>query len=55
MDNAFVHPNAKIGANVKIEPFSYIAENVEIGDENTSENTTTNNDSNPENTNNVEE
>ena len=32
MDNAFVHPNAKIGANVKIEPFSYIAENVEIGE-----------------------
>src|SRR5574344_2159694 len=32
MNNSFVHPNAKIGANVVIEPFCYIAENVEIGD-----------------------
>lgn len=32
MENTFVHPNAKIGANVKIHPFCYIAENVEIGD-----------------------
>ena len=27
-----VHPNAKIGANVSIGPYCYIAENVEIGD-----------------------
>lgn len=27
-----IHPNAKIGANVTVEPFSYIAENVEIGE-----------------------
>ena len=32
MESSFVHPNAKIGANVKIHPFCYIAENVEIGD-----------------------
>lgn len=32
MENTVVHPNAKIGANVKIGPFCYIAENVEIGD-----------------------
>ena len=31
MENSVVHPNAKIGANVKIHPFCYIAENVEIG------------------------
>ena len=30
MENSVVHPNAKIGANVKIHPFCYIAENVEI-------------------------
>jgi UDP-N-acetylglucosamine acyltransferase len=30
--NAFVHPNAKIGNNVKIEAFAYIDENTEIGD-----------------------
>ena len=27
-----VHPNAKIGANVTIGPYCFIAENVEIGD-----------------------
>lgn len=27
-----VHPNAKLGANVKIEPFCYISEHVEIGE-----------------------
>lgn len=32
MENAMVHPNAKIGANVTISPFCYIAENVEIGE-----------------------
>ena len=32
MENAFVHPNAKIGKNVVISPFCYIAEHVEIGD-----------------------
>lgn len=32
MENSIVHPNAKIGANVKIDPFCYIAENVEIGE-----------------------
>ena len=32
MQNSCIHPNAKIGANVKIGPFCYIAENVEIGD-----------------------
>lgn len=32
MENAFVHPNAKIGKNVVISPFSMIAEHVEIGD-----------------------
>jgi UDP-N-acetylglucosamine acyltransferase len=32
MENSYVHPNAKIGANVKIHPFCYIAENVVIGD-----------------------
>lgn len=29
---AYIHPGAKIGSNVKIEPFAYIAEDVEIGD-----------------------
>lgn len=32
MENTFVHPNAKIGKNVTISPFCWIAENVEIGD-----------------------
>lgn len=32
MENAFIHPNAKIGNNVIIEPFAYIAGDVEIGD-----------------------
>lgn len=27
----YIHPNAKIGANVKIDPFSVIHQNVEIG------------------------
>lgn len=29
---SYIHPDAKIGANVKVEPFSTIYENVEIGD-----------------------
>lgn len=29
---SYVHPEAKIGANVTIEPFAYIAKNVEVGD-----------------------
>ena len=29
---SYIHPNAKIGANVTIEPFSTIYDNVEIGD-----------------------
>jgi UDP-N-acetylglucosamine acyltransferase len=32
MEHSIVHPNAKIGKDVKIHPFCYIAENVEIGD-----------------------
>ena len=32
MENANVHPNAKIGKNVVISPFCTIAEHVEIGD-----------------------
>ena len=32
MQNSCIHPNAKIGKDVKIGPFCYIAENVEIGD-----------------------
>ncbi|MEQ8623517.1 MAG: acyl-ACP--UDP-N-acetylglucosamine O-acyltransferase [Vicingaceae bacterium] len=32
MERAYVHPNAKIGKNVTIEPFAYISEDVEIGD-----------------------
>lgn len=32
MQNSTIHPNAKIGANVQIGPYCYIAENVEIGD-----------------------
>jgi len=32
MDQAFVHKDAKIGANVTIDPFAYIAGDVEIGD-----------------------
>lgn len=31
-NNSFIHPNAKIGADVQIGPFCYISENVEIGD-----------------------
>ncbi|MBC34969.1 MAG: acyl-[acyl-carrier-protein]--UDP-N-acetylglucosamine O-acyltransferase [Bacteroidetes bacterium] len=30
---AFVHPDAKIGKNVKIDPFAYIEQDVEIGDD----------------------
>ncbi|MCQ2336200.1 MAG: acyl-ACP--UDP-N-acetylglucosamine O-acyltransferase [Paludibacteraceae bacterium] len=30
--NAFVHPNAKIGKDVIIDPFAYVDDNVEIGD-----------------------
>jgi len=29
---AFVHPDAKIGKDVTIEPFAYVAGNVVIGD-----------------------
>ncbi len=29
---AFVHPNAVLGKDVIVEPFSYVADNVEIGD-----------------------
>ena len=29
---AFVHPDARIGNNVTVEPFAYIAGNVVIGD-----------------------
>jgi len=32
MNNNYVHPDAKIGADVKIDPFSHIAGNVEISD-----------------------
>jgi len=32
MERAFIHQNAKIGANVTIDPFSYIAGDVEIGE-----------------------
>jgi UDP-N-acetylglucosamine acyltransferase len=32
MNQSYIHPDARIGANVVIEPFSYIAGNVEIGD-----------------------
>lgn len=31
-EQAFVHPEAKLGNNVTVEPFAYIAANVEIGD-----------------------
>jgi len=30
--NSYIHPNAKIGKDVTIGPFSYIAEHVEIGE-----------------------
>ena len=30
--NSFIHPDAKIGKNVTIEPFTTIYDNVEIGD-----------------------
>jgi|SRR5690554_814359 len=32
MEKAFIHPKAKIGKNVQIDPFTYIAGDVEIGD-----------------------
>lgn len=31
-NNAFVHPNAKIGKDVIIDPFAYVDDNTEIGD-----------------------
>lgn len=31
-DQAFIHPSATIGKNVRIEAFAYVAENVKIGD-----------------------
>ena len=30
---AYVHPDAKLGENVTVEPFAYIAGDVEIGDD----------------------
>ena len=33
MENYYLHPDAKIGKNVTIEPFSYIAGDVVIGDD----------------------
>ena len=30
---AYVHPDARIGANVTVEPFAYIAGDVVIGDD----------------------
>ena len=30
---AYVHPDAKIGANATVEPFAYIAGDVVIGDD----------------------
>ncbi len=32
MNQSYIHPDAKIGKNVTIEPFSYISANVEIGE-----------------------
>ncbi len=32
-ERAFVHPDAKLGANVTVEPFAYIAGDVVIGDD----------------------
>ncbi len=32
MNQSYIHPDARIGANVIVEPFSYIAGNVEIGE-----------------------
>jgi UDP-N-acetylglucosamine acyltransferase len=32
MERAFIHENAKLGANVTVDPFSYIAGDVEIGE-----------------------
>ncbi len=32
-DRAYVHPDAKLGANVTVEPFAYIAGDVVIGDD----------------------
>lgn len=29
---AFIHPEAKLGANIVVEPFAYISKNVEIGE-----------------------
>ena len=33
MEHAYIHPNAKIGKNVTIDPFTYIAGDVVIGDD----------------------
>lgn len=30
--NAFIHPNAKLGKDITVEPFAYIDDNTEIGD-----------------------
>ncbi|MEL0008526.1 MAG: acyl-[acyl-carrier-protein]--UDP-N-acetylglucosamine O-acyltransferase, partial [Flammeovirgaceae bacterium] len=32
MSNNYLHPDSKIGKNTKLEPFSYIDADVEIGD-----------------------
>lgn len=32
MSQYYIHPQAKLGANVVVEPFAYISANVEIGD-----------------------
>lgn len=32
MDNTFIHPDAKIGKDVTIDPFTYVSADVEIGD-----------------------
>ncbi len=32
MNQSFIHPDARIASNVKIDPFSYISGNVEIGE-----------------------
>ncbi len=32
-DKAYIHPDAKLGANVTVEPFAYIAGDVVIGDD----------------------
>ena len=32
-NQAYIHPDAKLGKNVTVEPFAYIAGDVVIGDE----------------------